>query len=1037
MLSKISKYIFAVISSIILVISIVLVFLFFRLQQGPLSITFLTPYVQEAIQLNPDLQLDITVDDCLLKWRSFDKGFDISLIGGKIKKSNGDKIASIPEMFISFDIDKILELKLKLKSIEINGPSFTIERNKNGKFDFGIGDYRQDEEIVKKFKKVFFEDVLQNKVYELEQIKIFNAKIYYMDNLINRKVNSKDTDLIITKNKSKIESVLISTIEEKNQNIPIKISSLYNIESEVFDIGINFSNFSTSLITPFFDELDPLKRITLPLDGGLSLKVNRKGLLENLGFNFFSVKEGELSLDPLIKKNIYVDFIQASGEIDRSLDKVYFNDLYISSKTAKFEAAGVISNSNGGTIKLKGKVRDWSNDDLKRLWPENILPPVRGWYIRSIKKGKITDGDVLLDISLDQVQKKQLTNRSILAKLNVSDIEVSYLKSFPELKKANGYIELNPKKFLGKLELGTIEGIDISEGIIELNLKSPRQWVAGLEFVGKGKNKNIFKVLNNQPINVSKKFLINEENIFGTSASRVILNFPVRLNLNFNEINFAAVTNLVNFGISNIIRDINLSNGNMLLNVTKHNLYVSGKGEINNIPINLEWEQNLLSKNGAFVKINGIASSKNLNLHESSFFDFIDGDVSFDFIGQILENKINNADISMDLTNSKINLDYINYIKDFNEEATISFKYKNSDINNSYLMESIKYKSKKLQFYGDIEFDSSLDIKRVDIEKFISPYNDFSFSVRKKRPKGYLIAVNGDKLYVESYVKKFLESDLKLDFPEMKIFIQVNKMQFTKNQFLTESKTEIEYNGKSIESLKSTGKLNDEGYIIAKIISKNNIDKYFLLHTKNAGSIAKSTGFFDDAKGGNLLVYAKINDGKTNALLDGKIILENIRLIKVPLLARILSLASLTGIIEIFSGEGILFVKGDIPFNYNSGVLTLDDARLYGPSLGMRLDGNFNNKEDKIDISGTIIPAYTINSILGQIPLLGSLLVGQKKEGVFAVAYQIKGDKKSPYVGINPLLSLSPGFIRDFFSVFKSGPAPPTLEELEIRGLPD
>ena len=166
-------------------------------------------------------------------------------------------------------------------------------------------------------------------------------------------------------------------------------------------------------------------------------------------------------------------------------------------------------------------------------------------------------------------------------------------------------------------------------------------------------------------------------------------------------------------------------------------------------------------------------------------------------------------------------------------------------------------------------------------------------------------------------------------------------------------------------------------------------------------------------------------------------VLENIQLIKVPLLARILSLASLTGIIEVFSGEGILFVKGDIPFKYSDGVLLFDDARLYGPSLGMRLDGSFNNTEDKIDISGTIIPAYTINSILGQIPLLGSLLVGQKKEGVFAVSYQIKGSKSEPFVGINPILSLSPGFVRDFFSVFKSGPAPPTLEELEIGGLPD
>ena len=1037
MLTKISKYIFALISSIILVISIILVLLFLRLQQGPLSITFLTPYVQEAIQLNPDLELDITVEDSLLKWRSFDKGFDISLIGGKVKKRNDEIIASIPEIFISLNIEKILDLKVQVKSIEINGPSITVERNKFGKFDFGIGEYRQDQEIINIFKKFFFEEVLRKKVFDLEQIKIFDAKIIYRDKLIDKKIISKDTDLIITKNNTGIESVLISTVENEDQDIPIKVSSFYNLDTELFDVGINFANFSTSLITPFFEKLKTLERITSPLDGGLSLKLNEKGLVENIGFNFFSVKEGDLNLSPLINKDIFVDFVQASGEIDVNLNKVYFNDLYISSDTAKFEANGIISDSDGGSIALNGKVRGWTNDDLKRLWPKNILPPVRGWYVNSIKSGIIKDGDVILDISYNQVKKKKLNNDSIIAKLNVSNVSVMYLKSFPLLTKSEGIIEITPKKFIGNLKSGIVNEVPISEGKIELNLNAPKQWIADLEFIGKGNNKDIFSILNNKPINISEKFSINEEKVFGTSASRVILNFPVRLDLTFDEINFAAVTNLVNFGINDIVNNINLANANMLLNVTKNNLNVIGKGELNNIPVNIEWNQNLQSQNGSTIKIDGKVSSNQFDLSQFGFLESIDGDISIDLFGEIKNNQIKKADILLDLTKSKINLDFINYIKKFNETAIIKFNYKNNKNDGSFVLENINYETKDLKFYGDIELDSSLEISRIDIEKFISPMNDFSFSVRKKRPKGFLIAVNGKKLYVESYVKKFLDSELKFEFPEIKIFIQVNKMQFTKNQFLTESKTEIEYNGTSIEFLKSTGKLNNEGYIIAKIISKDIKEKYFLLRTKNAGSVAKSTRFFDDAKGGNLLIYAKINDGKKEALLDGKIILEDIRLIKVPLLARILSLASLSGIFEIFSGEGILFVKGDIPFKYSSGLLSFDDARVYGPSLGMRLNGSFNNKENIIDISGTIIPAYTINSILGQIPLLGSLLIGQKKEGVFAVAYQIKGDKNSPYIGINPLLSLSPGFIRDFFSVFKPGPAPPTLEELEIRGLPD
>ncbi|MAR79297.1 MAG: hypothetical protein CMM18_03600 [Rhodospirillaceae bacterium] len=1034
MISKIPKYIFGAISSIILLTLIVIVLLFIRLQQGPISITFLTPYFQEAIQLNPELELDVTVDDCILKWRSFDKGFDISLLGGKIKKNN-NLIASIPEMFISFNVNKILERKLQVKSIEINAPIFTIERKKTGEFDIGIGGYKEEDEIIETLKQVQIKKILKKNITDLEEIKIFNAELIFVDKLLDKKLNSKNTNLVIKKNDSGIESVLVSTIKEKEKNIPIKISSFYDFETKVFDVGVNFSKFSTSLITPYFKKVEPLKKINFPLEGGLSFKANENGLIGNLSFNFFSVEEGDLDLRPFIEKSIFVNLIQASGEVDMSQNKVYFNDLYISSESAKFEANGSISDSDGGTIKLNGKIRDWSNNDLKRLWPQNILPPVRGWYLKSIKSGKINDGEVFIDISSNQLKRKELNNQSIVAKLNVSNVSLQYLQSFPHLNKARGFIQINPKKFLGALESGFVADVPISEGSIELNLNSSKKWIADIDFIGKGKNKEILNLLNNHPINVSEKFILNPNNITGKSTSRVVLNFPVRLDLTLEELNFAAISNLSNFGIKDLVNGVDLTNADMELKITKNKLTANGGGNLNNIPVKINWNQLLNSNEEVDVKIEGLVSSKNLESFNLEFLKMIDGEVLFNFNGKIVKNKISNAEVFLDLYKSKIDLDYFNYVKEYNKPATIKFNYRNSE--KFSIFEKFEYNSNDIVIYGDAEINESLELVRLDVEKFISPLNDISFSIRKKRPKGYLVAVNGNNLYAENYVKKFLDSELKFNFPEIKLFIQVNKMQFTKNQFLTNSKTEIEYNGNQIESLKSTGKLNDEGHIIAKIITKNKKDKYFLIHTKNAGSIAKSTGFFEDAKGGTLLIYAKINENKNQPLFDGKMVLENIRLIKVPLLARILSLASLTGIIEVFSGEGILFVKGDIPFSYSDGNLLIDDARLYGPPLGMRLGGSFNNAEDKVDISGTIIPAYTINSILGQIPLLGSLLVGQKKEGVFAISYQIKGPKSEPFVGINPILSLSPGFIRDFFSVFKSGPAPPTLEELEIGGLPD
>ena len=62
------------------------------------------------------------------------------------------------------------------------------------------------------------------------------------------------------------------------------------------------------------------------------------------------------------------------------------------------------------------------------------------------------------------------------------------------------------------------------------------------------------------------------------------------------------------------------------------------------------------------------------------------------------------------------------------------------------------------------------------------------------------------------------------------------------------------------------------------------------------------------------------------------------------------------------------------------------------------------------------MPAYAINSILGNIPLLGDLLQGGPGEGLFSAAYKISGDLPEPKIDVNPWTALAPGFLRDIFT---------------------
>ena len=69
-------------------------------------------------------------------------------------------------------------------------------------------------------------------------------------------------------------------------------------------------------------------------------------------------------------------------------------------------------------------------------------------------------------------------------------------------------------------------------------------------------------------------------------------------------------------------------------------------------------------------------------------------------------------------------------------------------------------------------------------------------------------------------------------------------------------------------------------------------------------------------------------------------------------------------------------------------------------------------KNKLVSLRGTLVPATTINKVIGSIPVLGKILVGNKTgEGVFGVSFKIKGPPKNLKTTVNPIKTLTPRFI--------------------------
>ena len=140
-------------------------------------------------------------------------------------------------------------------------------------------------------------------------------------------------------------------------------------------------------------------------------------------------------------------------------------------------------------------------------------------------------------------------------------------------------------------------------------------------------------------------------------------------------------------------------------------------------------------------------------------------------------------------------------------------------------------------------------------------------------------------------------------------------------------------------------------------------------------------------------------------------LITDFKVSKVPALAKLLTLASLRGIADTLSGEGIRFESFEMKSNSEGNVLNIEDALAMGPAISILLEG-YVDKGRTVSLRGTLVPATKLNSIIASIPIVGDILVGKKTgEGVLGVSFKIKGPPKDIKTTVNPIKTLTPRFI--------------------------
>ena len=365
------------------------------------------------------------------------------------------------------------------------------------------------------------------------------------------------------------------------------------------------------------------------------------------------------------------------------------------------------------------------------------------------------------------------------------------------------------------------------------------------------------------------------------------------------------------------------------------------------------------------------------------------------------------------IKNNAINFKILNYTKKKNLNSTINLDgiiYENK----SLLINEIKFAQKENYVnFKNISLNPNKKVKSIDEVNISVQNNNENISKLKikKNKNNYLI--DSDIFDATSLVDEILFSKKDGNFLEIfdslnsLIKINVKEIYISKNDYLENLITDIDIKLNKINNLMLSSKFPNNSELKFSITKNSNDEKITTLNTKNASPLVKKYKFIKGFEGGSLDFYSTSKNGYSKSNLN----INDFKLKEVPALTKLLTLASLQGIADLLTGEGIRFNEFEMKFNNNNGLMTIEEIYSLGPSISILMDG-YVQKDDLISLRGTLVPATTINKVIGSIPLLGDILVGKKTgEGVFGVSFKIKGYPKDLKTTVNPIKTLTPRFI--------------------------
>ncbi len=717
-------------------------------------------------------------------------------------------------------------------------------------------------------------------------------------------------------------------------------------------------------------------------------------------------------------------FARMAGFIDPPEGRITADELHVRTNGGEVlgNAAIVFPGGKTPAIFLAVTVPKMPVPHAKQLWPWKAADGARSWVLNNVFGGEVRDS--LLEVSLvagrlgDGVR---LRPDEIFGHFEVFGTRFDTAGDIPPVRDADGTIDFQGTDVQIRLSSGTAymrsgRTVDAANGVFKIDA-AKRPLVGQLEIDVAGQADAVAELATYEPIRADKFIDLVPDDFSGSVGGQVTGNIPLQRLVDRSTLDWRVALDFEDLGVAKPFDGQILTSATGSIVIDPASAVIKAKGLLNDIPAEIALDEPFGEST--------VRRSRDLTLTlddkaRAKLVPALNTILSGPVTVELVEVEGETRQISADLTRARLQFPWVGWSKGRGIPAKASFVLEEDGALTT--LSNFKLSGNTFQMSGVVTLKGG-EIETAEFKDArLNRGDSFDLSVRRSGANGYRLAVSAKQIDARALIRQFLgdqEDDGKgLDKTPVTLVAKAKKVVGFGNEAVLD--VEIDYSGtgtrvSNVNILATTA----SGKKFSVTQTSDTGEKTVAMQSADAGAILRFLDIYGNMQGGSIDLQMA---SKGNAPLRGKIDARDFWVVNEPRLKTLVASSpqddgrslnqAIKRDIDVSKAN---FERGFAGIEKGDDYLLITDGVLRGPLIGSTFQGRLYDERGRISMTGTFMPAYGLNRLFADIPLVGLILGNGRDRGLIGITYKLSGEAKSPRLQVNPISVIAPGVFRQIF----------------------